>query len=98
MGDYTPSTDEVRLSTNVGTGGMRVSRAEFDRWLAARDAEREKAVRERIAQDIKEATEREEAATLGGNSAPTAGQRARAGGIGWGGILAARIAREGVAP
>lgn len=62
--DYTPTTDEVRIrfqrdiARNRADGypDPRVSEAEFNRWLAAHDAavraDHEKAVRERIAQDI----------------------------------------------
>lgn len=52
--DYTPSTDEVRdqYASAPFNGIPTHARAEFDRWLAARDADHEKAVRERIARDI----------------------------------------------
>jgi hypothetical protein len=58
--DYTPSTDEVRIRFQRDIArnraddypDPRVSEAEFNRWLAARDADHEKAVRERIARDI----------------------------------------------
>lgn len=68
MSDYTPSTDEVRerFSLVVTSGLYEPStlrpavkyRKQFDRWLAEHDAtvraDHEKAVRERIAQDIEE--------------------------------------------
>ena len=60
MGDYTPTDEEVRLDyvvayTNAESSQILAGLA-FDRWLAAHDAtvraDHEKAVRERIAQDI----------------------------------------------
>ena len=46
MSDYTPTTEEVReeyalgLNEGVGAGWYDEHRVEFDRWLAAHDAEK----------------------------------------------------------
>ncbi len=46
MSDYTPTTEEVRedyaigLNEGVGAGWYDHRRVEFDRWLAAHDAEK----------------------------------------------------------
>ena len=50
MDDYTPTTEDVRLIWIVSQTG-RKARAEFDRWLAAHDAE----VHEQAAQEIEAA-------------------------------------------
>ena len=62
MSDYTPTTEEVRedyalgLNEGVGAGWYDEHRVEFDRWLAAHDAEKraewEAEQRERIASEI----------------------------------------------
>lgn len=87
---YTPKTHHVRHAYALGAGDtLDVGRADFDRFLAAREAE----VRERIAQDIEAQTEAEIRYTLGGNSGPTDGQKKRADLIAWRGKVDARIAR-----
>ena len=50
MDDFTPTTEDVRLIWIVSQTGC-TARAEFDRWLAAHDAE----VREQTAQEIEAA-------------------------------------------
>ena len=83
---YAPTTDEVRDTWAFGTtrgADMREGLAEFDRWLAAYEAE----VRERIAQDI-EAHEAERRRL--GMSAP---KRGRVDPISFAYEHAARIAR-----
>ena len=98
MSDYTPTTDEVRDRyawgrSDVEYGPDAEAEAEFDLWLAEHDAtvraDHEKAVRERIAQDI-EAFQAE-------NEGDVLTQGAWSDGVRYGlgvGIDAARIARE----
>ncbi|GAA3218014.1 hypothetical protein ACFP63_08765 [Oerskovia jenensis] len=87
--EYTPKVSAVR-GDYAGYGLSRDRRlADFDRFLAAHEAE----VRERIAQDIEAEAAAEYCYTLGGNSGPTNGQKKRADTIAWRGKVAARIAR-----
>ena len=39
MSDYTPTTEEVRIKYRLSSGRQPGDFAEFDRWLAAHDAE-----------------------------------------------------------
>ena len=82
MGDYTPSTDEVREAWRDEMF-PNASDAAFDRMIATVRADHEQAVRERIVRDIEVAMRRHDRAQVGFSA------------IGDAYADAARIVREG---
>ncbi len=81
------TTERVRGAA-TGEQNVSVTPAQFDRWLAQREQE----IRDQVAWEIRMKTEYESRYTLGGNSAPTEAQQARARVIEWFGETLARIA------
>ena len=98
MSEYTPTTEHIRQYyshfppgrfSDYGTVREDRARAEFDRWIAAHDAEVEKAVRDRVADEIDAEADEIDAAfassgLLGELEDETRGMR-----------KAAKVAREG---